>query len=108
MAPEVPSPDPRGASQRVARVQVACTGNIRNAAFKRSRRPSSTRPPEFAHSSSSPRSSATSRMRGPPSVSSTRAESPIAAFTTTPPSRPENGGTSVHPPAKSSRTGATA
>src|SRR5437016_748623 len=108
MAPELPSPDPGGASQRVVIVHAACTGSMRRAAFSRSSRPSSTRPPESAHSSSSSRSSETRRISRPPSRTATRAVSSIVPFTTTPPSRAENGGTSVHPPAKSRRTGAVA
>src|SRR4051812_14062730 len=44
----------------------------------------------------------------PPSWTSARAKSWMAAVTTTPPSRAEKGGTSVQPPARSSRTGAAA
>src|SRR5207245_649636 len=107
-APELPSPDPGGASERVVRVQALCTGNIRSAALTRSRRPSGTSPRESAHSSSWPRSSDTRRMSTPPSFRSTCAERPMQPFTTTPPSRAENGGTSVQPPAKSRRVGAVA
>src|SRR4051812_20534331 len=44
----------------------------------------------------------------PPSLTSARANSRTAAVTTTPPSWVEKGGTSVHPPARSRRTGAVA
>ena len=81
---------------------------MRNAAFASANFPPAVRPPEFAHSSVSPSSSETRRNKVPPSSNCTLARNPIAPFTTTPPSRAENGGTSVQPPAKSSRMGALA
>ena len=102
-----PSPDPEGASDRVVSVHGP-TGSMRSPACRSDSGPAGSRADSSGTSRLPFRSSATSRRPLPPGRTSAWAYSSIAAETTTPPSRDENGGTSVQPPARSRRTGAAA
>src|SRR5574337_743268 len=106
-APELPSPAPGGAPDRVWRREGSAP-NERSAARCSGSSLASATPSTVGYSRVRPRSSATIVVHRGAGLTSTVTLRSIAAATTSPPSCMENGGTSVQPPARSSRTGAEA